>query len=235
MTINGGPSIITDSLVLCLDAKNSLSYPGTGASFYDLSKTGNTGILVNGSVFSSGGFIEFNGTSQYIEINDVSFVDDVCTHSLWFNSASFETASFGISLLRLTPELTSAATLGVTNHGNPIYKCGLTGPGYEASMSNAIFVDTWYNLVVIRNGLDLTFYLNGNNEMSRRNGVEPSPTTTMEPGAGSSTVLSVCQNDSGNSRGYFAGKLASVLLYDRALTADEIKQNFECTRSRFGV
>ncbi len=63
------PSIVTDGLVLCLDAANSRSYPGTGATWTDL-KGGNNGTLENGPTFdaANGGSIVFDGTDDIVNV-----------------------------------------------------------------------------------------------------------------------------------------------------------------------
>lgn len=65
------PKIVTDGLVLCLDAGNSKSYPGTGTAWYDLSRNGNNGTLTNGPTFSNtnGGIMSFDGVDDYMQAN----------------------------------------------------------------------------------------------------------------------------------------------------------------------
>jgi hypothetical protein len=67
MGLSHSPSIVTDGLVLALDAANIKSYPGSGTAWTDLSGFGNTGTLVNGPTYSSanGGSIVFNGVDDY--------------------------------------------------------------------------------------------------------------------------------------------------------------------------
>ena len=62
-----GPKIVTSGLVLCLDAANKRSYPGTGTTWTDLSGNSNNGTLTNGPTFSAGnqGSIVFDGTNDY--------------------------------------------------------------------------------------------------------------------------------------------------------------------------
>ena len=55
MATRYSPKIVTDGLVLYLDAANSRSYPGTGTAWFDLTGRGNNAVLTNGPVFSSGG------------------------------------------------------------------------------------------------------------------------------------------------------------------------------------
>jgi hypothetical protein len=68
MALAHSPSIVTSGLVLCLDAANPKSYPGSGTTWTDLSGNGNNGTLVNGPTYSSvnGGSIVFDGSNDYI-------------------------------------------------------------------------------------------------------------------------------------------------------------------------
>ena len=70
MSYANGPKIVTDGLVLCLDAANRKSYPLSGNTIYDLSGNGNNGTFVNGPVFNSsnGGSVVLDGTNDYIEV-----------------------------------------------------------------------------------------------------------------------------------------------------------------------
>ena len=68
MGVAYNPNIVTDGLVLCLDAANKRSYPGTGTTWTDRSANGNNGTLTNGPTFDSanGGSIVFDGTNDYV-------------------------------------------------------------------------------------------------------------------------------------------------------------------------
>ena len=68
MSLNHSPKIVTDGLVLCLDAASRKSYPGSGTTWFDRSGNGNNGTLTNGPTFSSdnGGSIVFDGTNDYV-------------------------------------------------------------------------------------------------------------------------------------------------------------------------
>ena len=75
MGISRGPKIVSSGLVLCLDAANKVSYPGSGTVWRDLSGNNNTGTLTNGPTFSAGnqGSIVFDGTNDYVELSDTPF------------------------------------------------------------------------------------------------------------------------------------------------------------------
>ena len=68
MSLSRGPKIVTNGLVLYLDAANKKSYPGSGTTWTDLSGNNNTGTLTNGPTFDSnnGGSIVFDGTNDYV-------------------------------------------------------------------------------------------------------------------------------------------------------------------------
>ena len=68
MALAHSPRIVTDGLVLALDAGNAKSYPGSGTAWTDLSGNSNNGTLTNGSTYSSvdGGAIVFDGSDDYV-------------------------------------------------------------------------------------------------------------------------------------------------------------------------
>ena len=72
MAYSNGPKIVTDGLVLCLDAANSKSYPGTGTAWNDLSGNGNNGTLINGVGYNSnnGVSLVFDGVNDYANISN---------------------------------------------------------------------------------------------------------------------------------------------------------------------
>jgi hypothetical protein len=89
MSVAGGPDLIQDGLVLCLDAANTKSYPGSGTSWVDLSGNGNNGTLTNGPTFSStnGGNIFFDGTNDYVRVSSTSIIpgSSSFTFNIWLN------------------------------------------------------------------------------------------------------------------------------------------------------
>jgi hypothetical protein len=72
MAFNYSPRIVTDGLVLYLDAANPRSYPGSGTTWSDLSRGGNNGVLTNGPTFNSAnnGSIVFDGTNDFIQCSN---------------------------------------------------------------------------------------------------------------------------------------------------------------------
>ena len=100
MSIFYNPRIVTDGLVLALDAGNTKSYPGSGTTWTDLSGRGNTGTLTNGPTYSSanGGSIVFDGTNDHVTMsgNNISGLSAETTDfsiCIWVKYNS--TASYG--------------------------------------------------------------------------------------------------------------------------------------------
>ena len=71
MAFNNGPRIVTNGLVLCLDASDRNSYPGSGTTWYDVSNNGNHATLTNGPTFSTsnGGIFTFDGSNDYADVS----------------------------------------------------------------------------------------------------------------------------------------------------------------------
>ena len=70
MGLAHSPKIVTNGLVLCLDAGNTKSYPGSGTAWTDLSGRGNNGTLTNGPTYSStnGGSVVFDAVDDYVTV-----------------------------------------------------------------------------------------------------------------------------------------------------------------------
>jgi len=75
MATNYNPKITTDGLVLCLDAANPKSYPGSGTAWFDISGNSRNGTLTNSPTFSSSnqGYFSFDGTDDFVSITDTAY------------------------------------------------------------------------------------------------------------------------------------------------------------------
>ena len=97
-----GPSIVTNGLVLCLDAANIKSYAGTGTAWNDLSGNSRTGTLTNGPTYSgtNGGSIVFDGVNDYVQTPSLSLTGNETnlTLSCWFKPANTNTTKAVISI-----------------------------------------------------------------------------------------------------------------------------------------
>tara|TARA_R110000803_G_scaffold1991_1_gene6535 strand:- start:42 stop:725 length:684 start_codon:yes stop_codon:yes gene_type:complete len=223
----GGPDIITEGLVLAVDAGSTRSYPGSGTTTTSLVSS-NIGSLINGVGFSgdNGGAFTFDGVNEFISFDTtLTFSSANLTSVAWVKLDSYPSQN---STIGFSPDSgttgfrlysVSATSLGVwTRNG--------TGGGVTAiATTNGIPLNEW---------VQVTFVLNGTNGKIYKNGVEVlTGTFTQTPNALSSSPVWLSRYSGG---GYVVdGKTASALLYNRALTAAEVLQNYNAKKSRFGL
>ena len=221
----GGPDIITDGLALAVDAGSTRSYPGSGTTTTSLVSS-NIGSLINGVGFSSdnGGAFTFDGVNDFISFDTtLTFSSANLTSVAWVKLDSYPSQN---STIGFSPDSgttgfrlysVSATSLGVwTRNG--------TGGGVTAiATTNGIPLNEW---------VQVTFVLNGTNGIIYKNGVAIlSGTFTQTPNALSSSPVWLSRYSGG---GYVVdGKTASALLYNRALTAAEVLQNYNAQKNRF--
>lgn len=86
VSINYNPGIVTNGLVLCLDAGNPRSYPGTGSNFYDVSGNENHHTLVGSPTFSNGKFTLDGSTQGFQRLSAISGVTTACTVTVWYST-----------------------------------------------------------------------------------------------------------------------------------------------------
>jgi len=214
------PRIVTDGLVVCLDAGNRKSYPGSGTSWTDLTGNGNTGTLTNGPTFDSGngGSIVFDGVNDFVQTTlNSSFTAMTLMGFIKRNGS--QTANAGILFSRGT-SVTGLNFGGTSNelsyHWNDQANTYLFGSGLLVPNNQ------WCMITMSVTSTAATLYVNTS-----------SATNTVSHGTTTINDLKFGQDDAGGR--FMNGNIATGLLYNRALTATEILQNFNATRSRFGV
>jgi hypothetical protein len=223
--INISPSnslsgIVTSGLVLALNAGRTLSYVGSGTTWTDLSGNGNTGTLTNGPTYSSanGGSIVFDGVDDYVSTPNFNFSTESFTVEFWFKFNSIPN-----NFIALIAGTTANTQLFITTKSNGQgIRFGLTGVAEYASGTQTWSTGTWYHVVLIRNGSDIKFYVNTNNITDGTFTNSTSYNGTFLIGATAGAI-----NLNGN--------IAQASIYNRALSAIEVSQNFNALRSRFGI
>ena len=221
-----GPNIVTDGLILAVDAGSTRSYPGSGTTTTSLIGS-NTGTLYNGVGFSSdnGGAFTFDGVNDYIEFNtNITLPTADLTSVTWVKLDSYPAAD---STIGFTPDSgtsgfriysSSATSLGVWT------RTGI-GTGITAiSTSSGIPLNEW---------IQVTFVVNGTNGKIYYNGAQVANGTFTQPAIISNAPVWISRYSGGNY--YIDGKTANALLYNTALTAAEVLQNYNAQKSRFGL
>jgi hypothetical protein len=233
--LNYGPKIVTDGLVLALDAGNKKSYPGSGTTWFDLSGNGNTRTLTNGPSFNSGngGSIVFDGVDDYVDLGDVGISSwaSSLTISTWTYVPTGATWTNGF-LTTIIGALGSFSGMYGLTHGTTEGNINFYVRGDNGSISSTTTVsrDVWNNLVGVWDGSVARLYHNGV-LVSGPNG----STRTGVPDTASLTMARERAFFGAGTGAYYQGNIANALIYNRALSATEIQQNFNATRSRFGI
>jgi hypothetical protein len=222
MACNYQNKIVTDGLVLCLDAADKKSYPGSGTTWFDRSGNGNNGTLVNGPTFSSinGGSVVFDGTNDYVDTSPIIASNSFFTISAWVYLAS------GAGNFPMIASVKSGG--GISFFGIRIGSNGTVGfnlylDGLQTANQNVPLINTWYNAVAVYDG-SAKVYVN-----SVLLSQSSAGSSTGFPGGvwiGNGSLL-------GNS--FWKGNIAQYSIYNRALTPQEITQNFNATRGRFAI
>lgn len=226
MAIAYNTKIVTDELVLCLDAANKKSYPGTGTTWTDLSGNGNNGTLVNGPTFNSenGGSIVFNGTNNYSSFIDSSSLRLLgsFTLSAWINCNS-PLSSYQMIFDSQTSTGLYGYTLRLDNStGRILFRISNSSSSIEKQGNLSLTANLWYNVVGVYNGTSISIYLNSVLDASLSGSITPAYITPLRIGS--------------RVDGYFFnGKISQAQIYNRALSTAEIQQNFNAFRGRYGL
>ena len=221
-----GPKTITDGLVFCLDAANPKSYPGTGTTLFDLSGNGNNGSLINGPAYSSEnkGIIEFDGVNDTCRVgNDSSIsISDNLTLSFWFYFTALDPGKYSVNFIRKMSTTADANFI--------IYFDGAYTPGKVRMLANrngvwgvvspdspTLTPNAWYNIV----------WTYDNGGLMYTNGVVNGPKVSSGTLATNTEQLRIGDE--------LSGGISDVRMYNKALTAEEVQQNYNATKSRFNL
>jgi hypothetical protein len=226
MALSHSPRIVTDGLVLRLDAANPKSYSGSGVDVFDLSLGKRTSTLVNSPSYSNGEFI-FDGTSRYISsprIPDTGTSTASLTWSLW-----------------CSPSITGDGDIINMQNGSGWNMCPFysTGQKFYARVwsSPAIValstytVNQYYYLTLVYNHSitdKIKFYINGQLQGSSTSSYSASGTVD-----GNFLYFGRAGNQATNTN--FNGKISECLIYNKALSDVEVQQNFNALRGRYGL
>jgi len=220
MALAHSPRIVTDGLVLCLDAANAKSYPGSGTSWSDLSGEGNNGTLVNGVGYSGDnlGSLSFDGSNDAVDVGNVNPTSGA-TFSTWIYINGANT-NFGGIFNRWGPGGNSLWIGTLQNQSSTIQ---VYFNDVLVHNITSLSLNTWMLLTVSHTGSNATSYING------------IQTNTNSASLVSSTGTTSIGYDINRTNYPFKGNIAQVSIYNRALTAAEVQQNFNALRGRYGI
>jgi hypothetical protein len=215
--------IVTNGLVLDLDAAKLASYPGTGTAWYDISGNNNNGTLTNGPTFSGIGkqaAIVFDGVDDYVLTN----------YTLNKDSGSFF-AWINMDVLKNYNQIFDTTTTA-NEWEFWVYSNGIMAFRTNSSSDGDIRLDSSTSLSALVNyHVGITWDATGGSMYI--NGALTATDATSSGRIAPPGPISIGASNAGNTR--FQGKIYNCVSYNRALSATEVSQNFNALRGRYGI
>lgn len=224
MSISYNSSIVTNGLILCLDAGNLRSYPGTGTTWYDISTTATTVSLVNGPTYTTGinGYFTYDGVDDYGQ-SAIAVLPSANGSSLTLEAVCLTTTT--------TPAyqtvLGTNGTYSQIGFSTSNFAGGRNGGGGNTLYTGlaSISANTWYHMVMTYDGTNGRFYLNGSLIY----------TGSIGTNGATNGVSTVSTYAAGTAAERLTGRLAIARVYNTTLSADQVSQNFNAQRGRYGI
>jgi hypothetical protein len=230
MGLAHSPRIVTDGLILALDAGNTKSYPGSGNTWTDLSGNSNNATLINGPTYSSsdGGYLDFDGASDYATLPELSLAGNEITFTVWNYGITVQNSSI-IYIENSSGNRIMNVHLPWGNSEVTFDKgFGGSSPFYDRivkSVSNSEY-QGWHHWAFTANAstgsmkiyLDSVLWHSGTGK-----------TRTFPDATGSGDRRIGRDGGSNEHRGY----VSNLKLYTKELTAAEVQQNYNATKGRY--
>jgi len=220
-------NIVTDGLVLNLDAGWYNSYPGSGTVWTDLSSAGNNGALINGPAFQSNGqgSLYFDNTDDYVRVNESVSVD-ITSNQISFGAWVYPTVSnkYQHILVKGVGESRQYGMWLSVNGTSQIFRNlnGVVGQT-NVTISTPWVVNQWNHIYLVYNGSTIKIYLNGS-EVFTENATGNIVHTNSDVNLGGEPSQPFFLN----------GNIGSAQIYNIALTPNQILQNYNTQKYRFG-
>lgn len=232
MAVFAGPEIVNTGLVLHLDAANPRSYPGSGTVWTDLSGNGNNGTLVNGVGYNSAnnGSMIFDGVNDYAYAlcpPTVKIVKNISL-CLWAKWVTTGTSTNNIQVL-VDNNHSANPRQGFVLQDRPDMSKRLTWTVYPLSTgvisTTQVGDGNWHHIVATYNGVISALYIDGKYDAQLAEPVM----ATIQPN------ISIGYWQFSSPSRFLNGNVSCLRVYDKALSQQEVRQNFEATRSRYGI
>lgn len=233
-----GPRIVTNGLVLCLDAGNNKSYPGSGSTWYDLSGNNYHFTLTNSPVFGKhrgADCFTFSGTNDYAT-RAGSISHDIGTQcTLIITMASINNAQFGncarLFSINDGSTVNNDFTTFFTTASCDQDRFGLwykSNPAGLYSISSLRTLNDDYKIICYKwmASSSAAVMVNGKQESSSF------ITTAFNYLAVNRMTIGM---NSALNRENSSIRVASVLMYNRNLSLSEVLQNYNALKGRFGL
>lgn len=233
------PNVVTNGIALCLDAANIKSYTNGSTVWRDLTSNNINGTLINGPTFSSAnrGSILFDGTNDYVtlgtpaQLNAYELPITIMGWGKLTNSTGFRTFFSAYS------DVVNSKLYNMIRIENGTFYFYASAPpsifgSFQAIQSSfTVPTSVWNFFAVVVSGTTsspvFTFYLNSASQIINGNPLGTSLNTTVDFRVGGNQAYP-------NAEGW-AGNIANVFVYKRALTSNEVSQNYNALKGRYGL
>jgi hypothetical protein len=227
MAFHYSPKIVTNGLVLCLDAANTKSYVPSSTTWYDLSKSGYNGVLKNGVSYSQSnlGILNFDGSDDYISCgneNNLQITEgSVCC---WVKTSGAGSGYRSIVAKQFNYGLFTDSNVLITYDWNT---SSVKSTGINIADGNWKYVVLTFTENTGSPSNNAIVYLNGQSVLTAT--IKLNTTYIIEFQIGNGGTIS------GGATQHINGSISQVKIYNRVLSVDEISQNFNATKTRFGL
>lgn len=234
MAGNVAPNIVTDGLLLYLDAANTKSYISGSTTWLDLVGINNS-TLINNPTFDSGnnGSIVFDGVDDYVKGNDIFSIlngTNKMTLSMWIKPTDLLSNRILFHIPRNTTANNSQVLVFLRTTGVLDISVNLTST-FCRSVSGSVTSDIWTNITI---NFDLSQTLSQNRIRPYVNGIDVFSAANNPPVSFPVSTGEYWLGEEAN--GYlspFKGNISNLILYNRPLTTSEILQNYNTTKKRY--
>ena len=221
MGLKHHPRIVTNELIMYLDAANTRSYPGSGSNWSDISRLGYSLAARNSPTFvsaSAGSYFSLNGSNQDFYLASLGPAFTEVTFNVWVWRNGTQSGYTGLVMSR-------GNASGFTYHG------GGSALGYHWINDSNTYTyssgvdtanQTWSMATLVITATDAKWYVNGVLQNTRTASHSSSTFSNLYIGS-----------DSGTPGRYYNGRISVVQVYNRALTAQEVLQNYNATKMRY--
>ena len=210
-----GPKIVTDGLILVVDAADRNSYPGTGTTWYDISGNGNHASLTNGPTWNSLGYFSFDGSNDYANIPSVNLRNSNNT----------------VLVIGKYVSTTTGRILGGINNN---YLCG-TWAGYTSQF----YAEGW--IAGPYGSTDTNWHIyhgtanNGGAGTPNGTTFYDNSVAVVPIGSGGYGPNGIRIGSDGQYNEYANCQVAYVAAWNKVLTAHEVFQNYNALKSRYNL
>jgi hypothetical protein len=229
MGLDHSPLITTDGLMVYLDAANTRSYPGTGNTWYDLKGNRNFNLINNPPFIanSAGGSIGFTAANSHNATANSLPLLTTWTVEVWIFHTGLSTGTYPAIICERYNNTTLNFALFSPNYSVSNFQLQTgyyTSNNWFWTNEYAIAQNNWYHAVGTYDGSNVKLYVNSVLQL-----------TTASTTAPTKSDLGIYLMRRWDSPDFYGGSLNTVKIYNRALTSQEIVQNYNATKKRYGL